>query len=61
MNSNTRAALDKFAMKVAHMAEGCVHQLGTQEAGNIIEACNELSRALQHDETIIESGRNEEH
>lgn len=53
VNSNTREDLKEFAAAVQTLAAGCVHMIGMETAGEIINKCEKLIKQLDKDETII--------
>lgn len=54
MNTNTRDALKQLCEKVNFMAQGSVLMIGRETAEEVVQACSDLSRALDKDETILD-------
>lgn len=54
MDSNTQLKLIDFINQVVILAQGVTHLTGTQSAGELIDAAEELKRALLQDDTIVE-------
>ncbi len=52
MNSNTKAAFFRFIDQVEILAQGVIHQTGTQSCVELLAQAEELKNALNKDETI---------
>ena len=55
MNSNTKEALKDFITQVEQLTAGVIRDIGVQSASDIVTACENLKRALDSDETILET------
>lgn len=53
MNSKTRDALKELCEKVNFMTQGSIHMIGLETAKEVMQACSNLSKALDKDETIV--------
>ncbi len=59
MNSQSKDALMDFVVAVNEVAQNCVHLTGVGVLANLAKKSNALAAALDHDETIKETGTTE--
>lgn len=53
MNENTKEAFKRLAQAIQLLAQSTIHQIGVDNATDVINAAEELKRALDSDETIL--------
>lgn len=54
MNTKTKDHLIKFIEGVEKLTMSCLHDIGTEEATDILNRCRYAKVALEHDETVVE-------